>query len=210
MLFAVSRHIGWMPSTTTTMWLHFYCIEDRAWIADRFLVVLPPRWRVVWTFLRPIGAKSVSKSYLNFCAQGDSITGHGHILPCLSIFLPLREHFLLWNMGKNWHGPAILLVLPKWFWSTPTHNLQSHKLLADFSRFYMLTNCVRHRHFMDQLFTRLLSENRILSWFHKDLGPIVWCSVAGFQCFYSSPFCQPYDNWMAVEQCHLRDLPTKS
>ena len=61
MLFAVSRHIGWMPSTTTTMWLHFYCIEDGAWIADRFLVVLPPRWRVVWTFLRPIGAKSVLK-----------------------------------------------------------------------------------------------------------------------------------------------------
>ena len=99
MLFAVSRHIGWMPSTTTTMWLHFYCIEDGAWIADRFLVVLPPRWRVVWTFLRPIGAKSVLKSHLNFCAQGDSIS----FLPCLSIFLPLREHFLLWNVGKNRH-----------------------------------------------------------------------------------------------------------
>ena len=101
MLFAVSRHIGWMPSTTTTMWLHFYCIEDGAWIADRFLVVLPPRWRVVWTFLRPIGAKSVLKSYLNFCGQGDSIIGHWQILPCLSNLPSSAWTFSTLKRGQN-------------------------------------------------------------------------------------------------------------
>ena len=55
---------------TTTMWLHFYCIEDGAWIADRFLVVLPTRWRVVWTFLRPIGAKKSFEVAFEFLCTG--------------------------------------------------------------------------------------------------------------------------------------------
>ena len=125
LLFAVSRHIGWMPSTTTTMWLHFYCIEDGAWIADRFLVVLPPRWRVVWTFLRPIGAKSVLKSHYNFCAQGDSITGQWTRVHYAWIFSTLKH-----GRKQAW----IFLVLSTWFWSTPNPPFTISQVIGRFSK----------------------------------------------------------------------------
>ena len=110
---------------TTTMWLHFYCIEDGAWIADRFLVVLPSRWRVVWTFLRPIGAKRVLKSHLNFCAQGDSITGQWTRVHYAWIFSTLKH-----GRKQAW----IFLVLSTWFWSTPNPPFTISQVIGRFSK----------------------------------------------------------------------------
>ena len=129
---------------TTTMWLHFYCIEDGAWIADRFLVVLPPRWRVVWTFLRPIGNKSVLKTHLNFCAQGDSITGHkGTFCPVWVFFFLFANIFYSEMSAKMDMDQLSSLSWPHGFDQPPPKIKKNHKLLVNFPRFYMPPKCVR-------------------------------------------------------------------